>query len=178
VFDDGDGGFPGFSVGAGKTLSVRVRLAVAEDAVPNDVVANAAVVQRRGDDGDWVGQSNGYRFRIVDDEGVPQVPQDPSELPEDSSPLPQDPSQPPQEPSQLPQDPSQPPQEPSQLPQDPSQPPPDPPDKAVPEKGLPFPDELAGTGPASRRGLLGAAAGALLLIATGAGAMLMARRRR
>jgi len=143
VFDDGDGGFPGFSVGAGKTLSVRVRLAVAEDAVPNDVVANAAVVQRRGDDGDWVGQSNDYRFRIVDDEGVPQVPQDPSQLPQD----------------------------PSQLPQDP-------PGKAVPEKGLPFPDELAGTGPASRRGLLGAAAGALLLIATGAGAMLVARRRR
>ncbi|GAA2623422.1 hypothetical protein [Streptomyces vastus] len=153
VFDDGDGGFPGFSVGAGKTLSVRVRLAVAEDAVPNDVVANAAVVQRHddGDDGDWVGQSNDYRFRIVE-EGTPQVPEDPSQLPQD-----------PQDLQDL---------------QDPQESPDGATPEPVPEKGLPFPDELAATGPASRRGLLGTAAGGLLLIGTGVAAMLMARRRR
>lgn len=61
AFDDG---FPGFTVGPGQTLTVKVRLSVTSDAVPNDVVANAAVVQRHADDGDWVGESNAYRFRI------------------------------------------------------------------------------------------------------------------
>lgn len=61
AFDDG---FPGFTVGPGRTVTVKVRLSVTSDAVPNDVVANAAVVQRRGDDGNWVGESNDYRFRI------------------------------------------------------------------------------------------------------------------
>ncbi|MDH6626654.1 hypothetical protein M2271_004471 [Streptomyces sp. LBL] len=56
--------FPGFTVGPGKTLSVKVRLAVGSDAVPNHVTANAAVVQRHEDDGDWVGQSNDYLFGI------------------------------------------------------------------------------------------------------------------
>ena len=89
------------------------------------------------------------RFRIVDDD-TPQVPQDPSQLP----------------------------QEPSQLPQDPQEPPGEATPEPVPEKRLPFADELAGTGPASRRGLLVTAAGGLLLIAIGIGAMLVARRRR
>ncbi|WP_395570889.1 hypothetical protein [Streptomyces sp. BK79] len=60
----GSGGFPGFTVGPGKTLTVKVRLALASDAVPGEVTANAAVVQRRGGDGEWIGQSNDYRFRI------------------------------------------------------------------------------------------------------------------
>ncbi|WP_461057554.1 hypothetical protein [Streptomyces pseudoechinosporeus] len=141
VFDDGgDGGdgFPGFTVGPGKTLSVKVRLAVADDAVPNDVVANAAVVQRHDDDGDWVGQSNDYRFRIVD-EGTPQdedTPEGEGTSEGEATP------------------------------------------EAVPKKGLPFADKLAGTGPVSRRELLGAAAGTLLLVGAGTGAVLLARRRR
>ncbi|MFI9613655.1 hypothetical protein ACIHCM_18650 [Streptomyces sp. NPDC052023] len=57
-------GFAGFAVQPGQTLTVRVRLAFTSDAVANDVTANAAVVQRREDDGDWVGQSNDYRFRV------------------------------------------------------------------------------------------------------------------
>lgn len=57
-------GFPGFTVGPRKTVTVKVRLAVTSDAVPNRVTANAAVVQRHDDDGDWVGQSNDYRFGI------------------------------------------------------------------------------------------------------------------
>ncbi|MFI6852689.1 LPXTG cell wall anchor domain-containing protein [Streptomyces sp. NPDC050416] len=56
--------FAGFTVGPGKTVSVKVRLAVTSDAVPNKVTVNAAVVQRHDDDGDWVGQSNDYRFGI------------------------------------------------------------------------------------------------------------------
>ncbi|MBE1597588.1 MULTISPECIES: hypothetical protein [Streptomyces] len=60
----GDG--TGFTVPAGRTLTVRVRLSVTSDAVvPNDVVANAAVVERRGDDSEWVGESGDYRFRIT-----------------------------------------------------------------------------------------------------------------
>ncbi|MEV7070080.1 hypothetical protein [Streptomyces sp. NPDC093990] len=57
-------GGAGLTVGPGRTLTVKVRLAVTEDAVPNEVTANAAVVQRHGEDGDWVGQSNDYRFGI------------------------------------------------------------------------------------------------------------------
>ncbi|MFE7841277.1 cell wall protein [Streptomyces sp. NPDC057474] len=66
---DGDGGGTGFTVPPGRTLTVRVRLSLTSDAaVPNDVVAKAAVVERRGDDGEWVGESNDYRFRITDGE--------------------------------------------------------------------------------------------------------------
>uniref|UniRef100_UPI003512D8FF hypothetical protein n=1 Tax=Streptomyces calvus TaxID=67282 RepID=UPI003512D8FF len=77
VFAAEDAGFPGFTVGAGKTLSVKVRLALTSDAVANEVTANAAVVQRRENDGDWVGQSNDYRFRI--DHATPPEPPSTSE---------------------------------------------------------------------------------------------------
>ncbi|WP_324618241.1 cell wall protein [Streptomyces europaeiscabiei] len=66
---DGGGGGTGFTVPPGRTLTVRVRLSLTSDAaVPNDIVANAAVVERRGDDSEWVGESNDYRFRITDGE--------------------------------------------------------------------------------------------------------------
>ncbi|WP_326668049.1 hypothetical protein [Streptomyces canus] len=60
-------GGAGFTVGPGKTLTVKVRLALTPDAVPNQVTVNAAVVRLHGDDGDWVGQSNAYRFGIDTD---------------------------------------------------------------------------------------------------------------
>ncbi|MBO0517558.1 hypothetical protein J0695_38270, partial [Streptomyces beijiangensis] len=41
VFDDG---FPGFTVGAGKTLTVKVRLGLTRDAASTEVLASAAVV--------------------------------------------------------------------------------------------------------------------------------------
>ncbi|MET9519368.1 hypothetical protein [Streptomyces sp. NPDC002994] len=62
VFGDG---FAGFTVAAGKTVTVKVRLAFASGARSTDVVANAAVVQRHGDDGEWVGESNDYRFTVT-----------------------------------------------------------------------------------------------------------------
>ncbi|WP_399100630.1 cell wall protein [Streptomyces sp. 11x1] len=66
---DGHGGGTGFTVLPGRTLAVKVRLSLTSDATaPNEVVANAAVVERRGDDGTWVGESNDYRFRITDEE--------------------------------------------------------------------------------------------------------------
>ncbi|WP_424855494.1 hypothetical protein [Streptomyces sp. SAI-170] len=67
AFADDAAKFPGFSVGPGRTLTVKVRLALAEGTVPNEVTATAAVVQRRDDDGDWVGHSNDYRFTIGTD---------------------------------------------------------------------------------------------------------------
>ncbi|ARF72739.1 peptidase [Kitasatospora albolonga] len=75
VFDGGGEGFAGFTVPAGSTVSVRVRMAFTSDAVPGRVTAHAAVVQRHHqdkakgggrEDGDWVGESGAYRFVIVD----------------------------------------------------------------------------------------------------------------
>ncbi|MFI7382963.1 hypothetical protein [Streptomyces sp. NPDC049813] len=62
VFDDG---FRGFSAGPGRTVTVRVRLGFAPGTDPGHVVAAAALVQRRGDDGAWVGESKDYPFDIV-----------------------------------------------------------------------------------------------------------------
>ncbi|MES9618812.1 LPXTG cell wall anchor domain-containing protein [Streptomyces tuirus] len=64
AFADEEDRFAGFTVEPGGTVTVKVRLTLTSDAVPNDVTANAAVVQRHDDDGDWVGQSNDYRFGI------------------------------------------------------------------------------------------------------------------
>ncbi|MFJ4485906.1 hypothetical protein ACIP3D_26500 [Streptomyces longwoodensis] len=60
-------GFPGFTVGPRATVTVRVRLAFTSDTVPDGITADAAVVQRHGDDGDWVGQSGDYRFTVTGD---------------------------------------------------------------------------------------------------------------
>ncbi|MFD0311456.1 hypothetical protein [Streptomyces sp. NPDC127119] len=137
----GEDGFPGFTVAPGKTLSVKVRLAVTSDAVANDVVANAAVVQRHQDDGAWVGQSNDYRFRIVG--GVPGA-EETGEPRGDTGVRDRD----------------------RRGAAD-----------GVPD-GLPFAEELAGTGLSSPRALLAAAGGALLLLTAGAAALVVARRRR
>jgi LPXTG-motif cell wall-anchored protein len=68
AFTDEEDRFAGFTVGPGRTVTVKMRLMLTSDAVPNHVTANAAVVQRHDDDGDWVGQSNDYRFGIDDGE--------------------------------------------------------------------------------------------------------------
>ncbi|WP_328925891.1 hypothetical protein OG429_15370 [Streptomyces sp. NBC_00190] len=71
VFDGGDA-FPGFTVAAGGSLTVKVGLAFAPDAPNGEVLADAALVQRKGDDGDWIGEAGGYRFSV-------EGPQDPVE---------------------------------------------------------------------------------------------------
>ncbi|MFJ8014537.1 hypothetical protein [Streptomyces sp. NPDC096339] len=68
VFDGGDA-FSGFTVGPGGTLTVKVSLAFAPDAPTGEVVADAALVQRKGDDGDWVGEAGGYRFSVEGPDG-------------------------------------------------------------------------------------------------------------
>ncbi|MCC9741332.1 hypothetical protein [Streptomyces sp. MNU89] len=60
VFD----GFPGFAVPAGGTVTVGVRMRFAEGTAGNAVRLTVAAVQRRDDDGDWVGSSNDYAFTI------------------------------------------------------------------------------------------------------------------
>ncbi|MGJ5755598.1 hypothetical protein FB563_3834 [Streptomyces puniciscabiei] len=57
-------GFDGFAVPPGRTVSVKVRLVFPAGTAADQVTANAAVVQRRGADGDWIGESNAYRFGI------------------------------------------------------------------------------------------------------------------
>ncbi|MGW7358929.1 hypothetical protein ACWGI0_20440 [Streptomyces sp. NPDC054802] len=66
VFDDG---FQGFVVPADGTVTVRTRLSVAPGTAANRVTVNAAIVQRKGDDGDWVGESGDYRFAVLEGEG-------------------------------------------------------------------------------------------------------------
>ncbi len=89
AFEGDRDGFPGFTVGPGSTVTVKVRLAVTSDAAPNRVTANAAVVQRHEDDGDWVGQSNDYRFGIdADPEPGPTPPSADTSAPPTARPLP------------------------------------------------------------------------------------------
>ncbi|MFI0821566.1 hypothetical protein ACH4TX_39100 [Streptomyces sp. NPDC021098] len=56
--------FKGFTVAAGKTVDVQIRSRFTSDAPLGPVTANAIAVQRRADDGNWVGESNDYAFRI------------------------------------------------------------------------------------------------------------------
>ncbi|MGW2698579.1 hypothetical protein [Streptomyces sp. NPDC001340] len=69
-------GFDGFTVAPGATVTVKVRLSLTSDAVSDDITVNAAVVQRRGEDGDWIGESNDYRF------GIGHEPEDPAKTQE------------------------------------------------------------------------------------------------
>ncbi|MGW3437260.1 peptidase [Streptomyces bacillaris] len=73
--NSGSDDFLGFTVPAGGTISVRVRMAFGSETGPARVTAHAAVVQRRHqakakgggrEDGDWVGESGAYRFVVVD----------------------------------------------------------------------------------------------------------------
>ncbi|NEC01710.1 peptidase [Streptomyces anulatus] len=105
---DGSGdGFLGFTVPAGETVSVRVRMAFTSDTDPGPVTAHAAVVQRRHqdkakgggrEDGEWVGESEDYAFVIVDGAtGGIREPEQPrsehprSEQPRSESPQPERP---------------------------------------------------------------------------------------
>ncbi|MFF5855626.1 hypothetical protein ACFY8B_08290 [Streptomyces sp. NPDC012751] len=192
-------GFEGFTVPPGRTVSVRVRLALASDAVPDQVTANAAVVQRRGQDGDWVGESNAYRFAIAGDGAEdPQAVREAGDTEE--APQPQD-TQRPTQPLQTAQ-PSQPrtsrpPRDPagtpaSQLPHDalnaagtPTAPAPTPAPTGLDSTPAPSPAtdqdaeelarQLARTGPGLVPGVLAAVTALLVL---GAGASLLLRGRR
>lgn len=126
--------FAGFAVAAHGTLTVPVRLAFRADTVPDEVVVNAAVVQRRGDDGDWVGESGDYTLTVL--------PADPADAPAARETRPADPARP------------------------------TPPRATAP---APLWPELARTG---RESALRLAPLSAALLAAGAGAVLVVRRRR
>ncbi|MFJ9829466.1 hypothetical protein ACIRSU_34575 [Streptomyces sp. NPDC101160] len=161
---DGTPAFPGFEVPAGRTLTVPVRLSFSADAEPDEVVVNAAVVQKRGDDGDWVGESGDYRLTIgpadPHDETFPTVPSaDPTPTPT-SAPTP----------TRAPVPSS------SAGPASPADPGTGKGTGITPGlTGLPGLPELAHTG---RQHALRLAPFSAALLATGAGLMLLARRRR
>ncbi|GGY17245.1 LPXTG cell wall anchor domain-containing protein [Streptomyces djakartensis] len=166
---DDAGGFAGFTVGPGKTVTVKVRLAVTSDAVPNEVTANAAVVQRHDDDGDWVGQSNDYRFGIDGGEPV-----DGGETGDDGTDSQPDPEASGKEPgATVPRPDATAPESGATAPESGS---------TAPESGatvppredrFPFAEELARTGAGAR---VAAVAAAMLL--SGGGVLLLTRRRR
>ncbi|WP_326796069.1 hypothetical protein OG946_11775 [Streptomyces sp. NBC_01808] len=58
------GGSRGFVLRAGESREVRLRVGFAEGAPPGRVTVNVTTVQRRGDDGEWVGQSKDYETGI------------------------------------------------------------------------------------------------------------------
>ncbi|MCC3771086.1 hypothetical protein [Streptomyces sp. UNOC14_S4] len=64
VFDGTSPDFPGFAVPAHSAVPVRVRLAFTPGAPEGAVTANVTAVQRRGNNGDWVGESNDYSFGV------------------------------------------------------------------------------------------------------------------
>ncbi|MEV5240498.1 hypothetical protein AB0K89_15570 [Streptomyces cinnamoneus] len=57
-------GFPGFVVPPHGAVTVPLRLAFADDAPAGPVTANVTAVQKRGDDGAWVGESDDYTFTV------------------------------------------------------------------------------------------------------------------
>ncbi|MFE9772971.1 hypothetical protein ACFYOV_15045 [Streptomyces sp. NPDC005931] len=151
-FDDG---FPGFTVGPHRTLTVKLRLAITSDAVANEVTATAAVVQRRASDGDWVGQSDDYRFRIDAATAHRPRPDTPGTAQPPGTGAPTDQSATPPPPA---------PETASPLPTAPGTAPP----------GRPLPGQLAGTGFRPLHAALTAAA----VLVTAAGVLLLARGRR
>ncbi|MET9934311.1 MULTISPECIES: hypothetical protein [unclassified Streptomyces] len=83
VFTD----FGGFAVPAGETLTVPVRLAFGAETAPGEVVVNAAIVQRRGADGDWIGDSGDYRLTVgPPDPDAPAEPPGPTAPPATTAP--------------------------------------------------------------------------------------------
>ncbi|MEU6016043.1 hypothetical protein ABZ826_18885 [Streptomyces sp. NPDC047515] len=87
--DDGDDAFEGFSIPAGGTVTVQVRMAFTSDTSPGRITARAAIVQRQHgasgtsaqDDGAWVGDSDDYPFAVVeDDDGGTDEPDEPGDI--------------------------------------------------------------------------------------------------
>ncbi|MCX4847809.1 hypothetical protein [Streptomyces sp. NBC_00893] len=85
----GTGGdsFDGFTVPAGRTVTIQVRMAFTSDTSPGRITANAAIVQRQRaaggtagkpgkDDGVWVGESEDYPFTVVEDSDVDETVED------------------------------------------------------------------------------------------------------
>ncbi|MER8231961.1 hypothetical protein [Streptomyces sp. NPDC094049] len=181
-------GFGGFAVPAGGTLTVPVRLAFRAGTAPEEVVVSAAVVQRRGADGDWVGESGDYRLTIgpggpdgAAEPDAPTAPDAPATPPADASTdAPVDPSVGTPAPGDGPAPPPAP--DTSGGPRPPASTPRPPAATAVPERaepepsGIPTRPELAQTGRESEETARRAAPYAGLLVLLGAALVLAGRR--
>ncbi|MFF4490870.1 hypothetical protein ACFY0F_31135 [Streptomyces sp. NPDC001544] len=168
AFDDG---FPGFAVGPRKTVSVKVRLTVTSDAVPNVVTAKAAVVERRGDDGEWLGESEDYRFGIDTEPDTEPTEPDPHASDTPAATLTPDPTLTATPTTTAVPDPTPGPElSSSASPAATGTPAP----SASPDDGLTLADELARTGLGTALGVLAAA---VLLLAAGSALVLVGRRR-
>ncbi|MEU7136811.1 hypothetical protein [Streptomyces sp. NPDC046261] len=60
----GSPGFPGFDVPPHGAVTVPLRLTFTDEAPQGPVTANVTAVQKRGDDGAWVGESDDYTFAV------------------------------------------------------------------------------------------------------------------
>ncbi|MFF3763075.1 hypothetical protein ACFYYR_03160 [Streptomyces sp. NPDC001922] len=161
VFEDGDR-FRGFAVPARRTLTVQVRMRFSAETGEDRVRVNVATVQRRADDGDWVGESNDYEFSIRGADGTTGLRPDRPESHEKQHRPSPGPSA-----SDLPERP-----EPGREPRRESKG-----NEAQPERPLPAAEagqELARTGQTSLRWI---AAGAGVCLAGGALLLALARRR-
>ncbi|MBY8887941.1 hypothetical protein K7472_24320 [Streptomyces sp. PTM05] len=56
---------PGYTLPAGATVTVPLRLRFLDDAPADQVVVSATAMQRRGADGAWVGESNHYTLDVL-----------------------------------------------------------------------------------------------------------------
>ncbi|MFJ9853592.1 hypothetical protein [Streptomyces sp. NPDC101150] len=66
----------GLAVPANGTVTVPIRLRFAAGTAPGPVTANVTTVQRRGSDGEWIGQSGDYRFAVqADASAAPASPE-------------------------------------------------------------------------------------------------------
>lgn len=63
-------GFDGFTVPPGRTVTTALRARFTDGAPTGPVTAGVTTVQRRADDGEWVGQSPDVRFRITEEDGT------------------------------------------------------------------------------------------------------------
>ncbi|MER7803245.1 hypothetical protein ABTX71_23255 [Streptomyces parvulus] len=155
--------FAGFTVAPGKTLTVKLRLSLTSDTAPGEVTANAAVVQRREGDGEWIGQSNDYRFRIGGGTPDDTPTGDPTPGRSPGPATPDDPG------TGLPV--------PGEVPGErPGESAGESPGERPGERPAERPGELAATGPS--RSVTPLAVTAALLLAAGTGAVALARRRR
>ncbi|RZD88587.1 hypothetical protein [Streptomyces albidoflavus] len=104
---DGGQSFHGFTVRPGGKKDVRLRLAVREDARPDRVAVQAALVQHHDRDGHWAGHSDTYTFELRGADGTRPSARPPrGERPADPPGATESPARPPGRPDPVPVPPS------------------------------------------------------------------------
>ncbi|MEU1617930.1 hypothetical protein ABZ479_11590 [Streptomyces sp. NPDC005722] len=68
---------PGTTLPPRRKVAIALRLRFTADTPAGPVTASATIMERRGQDGDWVGESTGYEFDVVPSRHAPAGPQSP-----------------------------------------------------------------------------------------------------